>query len=93
MKLLSKDEIENNLDNLNGWSYINNSIQKIFELNNFSAAIAFIVQIGIEAERIDHHPEIHLHGWNKVTIKLSTHSVNGITEKDFNLAHQIERLH
>ncbi len=92
MKLLSEVEIKDNIDRLSGWSYENNSIQKTFVMADFANALAFVVKVGLEAEKNDHHPDMLLHAWNKVTIKLSTHSVNGITGKDFNLAHQIERL-
>lgn len=92
MKLLSEDEIRNRVNELGGWSLSNNSIIKEFQLNNFSDAIAFIVKIAIEAEKIDHHPDILLYGWNKVRITLSTHAVGGITENDINLAHKINQI-
>lgn len=91
MKILSTDEIKEKL-NLTGWEISDNKLIKGYKLKNFSEAIAFIVKIGIEAEKLDHHPDLYLYGWNNVKVILSTHSVNGITENDINLAHKIEQI-
>lgn len=61
-------------------------------MKSFADSIAFIVKIGIESEKLDHHPDILLHGWNKVKIILSTHSVGGITDNDFKLANKIDQI-
>lgn len=90
--LLSSGEIENKLEKLNGWSYENNSIRKLYVLNDFSSALAFAVRAGIESEKIDHHPDIFIHSWNKCKITISTHSAGGVTEKDFVLAGLIEKI-
>ncbi len=90
--LLKVNEIEKRLENLPDWSYQENAIIKEFTANNFSSALAFVVQIGIEAEKLDHHPDILLHSWNKILIKISTHSEGGVTEKDFKLAELINKL-
>ncbi|MCK5087066.1 MAG: 4a-hydroxytetrahydrobiopterin dehydratase [Melioribacteraceae bacterium] len=89
---LSKNEIEEKLKVLNDWSYKENTIFKIFELDNFSNAIALTVQIGLEAEKLDHHPDILIYSWNKVKVILSTHSVGGISELDFVLARKIDSI-
>ena len=92
MQRLTENLIKDKLGNLKGWNLERNSILKEFELKNFADALAFIVKIGIEAEKMDHHPDLLLHGWNKVKVTLSTHSAAGITENDFNLAQQIEKI-
>jgi len=92
MQQLSKDEIKNSLDNLDSWFYLNNAIEKEYTLKTFADAIALIVKIGIEAEKIDHHPDLLLHSWNKVKVILSTHSEGGVTAKDFNLAQTIDEI-
>ena len=45
-----------------------------------------------EAEKMDHHPDIFIHSWNKVKITISTHSAGGVTQNDFDLAKKIEKL-
>ncbi len=92
MKLIDSSDISKYLSQLNGWFYVDNSIEKEFKLKTFSDAIAFIVKIGIEAEKIDHHPDLLLHSWNKVKIVLSTHSVGGVSEDDFKLAQTIDEI-
>lgn len=92
MKLLSSDEIKNKLENLNGWFFINKSIEKEFKLKSFADAVAFIVKISLEAEKQEHHPDLLLHSWNKVKIILTTHTEGGVTENDFNLAHTIDTI-
>lgn len=90
MSLLSNDEVKGKLENLTGWSHSDKSIEKEFELKDFTHAIGFVTQVGIEAEKADHHPDILIHSWNKVKIKLSSHDEGGVTEKDISLAEKVE---
>lgn len=92
MALLSKDEINGKLENLNGWSYESDSIHKEYETEDFTSAMGFVSKVGIQAEKADHHPDIYIHSWNKVKVTLSSHDEGGITEKDINLAETIEKL-
>ena len=52
--------------------------------------ISFVNAVGLEAEKMDHHPDILMFAWSKVKITISTHSAGGVTDKDFSLAHKIE---
>lgn len=63
-----------------------------YELADFAAALAFVNAVGELAERANHHPDILIHGWNKVRLTLSTHSAGGLTEADRALARQIDGL-
>lgn len=92
MKLINIEEINKKLQDLPGWSLVDNSIQKEFTLKDFVDALGFLMKIGFLAEKHDHHPDLLLHSWNKVKIIISTHSEGGLTEKDFNLAEQIEKI-
>ncbi|MCZ7601258.1 MAG: 4a-hydroxytetrahydrobiopterin dehydratase [Melioribacteraceae bacterium] len=92
MSLLSNKAINESLNKLDGWKLENNSIFKEYELKDFSAAIGFVTQVGIVAEKVDHHPDILINSWNKVKITLSTHSQGGITNKDISLAEKIDNL-
>ena len=93
MERLSASQITKELEYIKGWKSNENSIQKDYKLITFADALAFIVKIGLEAEKMDHHPDLLLHGWNNVQVKLSTHSAGGVTENDFNLAQKIEKIH
>ena len=92
MALLSQDEITNNLSSLSGWIQEGNEITKLFQLKDFAEALGFVNKLGEEAEKMNHHPDIFIHSWNKVKITISTHSEGGITKKDFQLAEKIEGL-
>jgi 4a-hydroxytetrahydrobiopterin dehydratase len=92
MSLLTKDEIAKNISVLSGWMQEENQIEKEFQFKDFAEAIAFVNKVGVEAEKMNHHPDIFIHSWNKVKITISTHSEGGITKKDFQLAEKIEGL-
>lgn len=92
MPLLKSMEIDSRLSGLPSWNYKDKQIGKLFELSNFREALNFVNKIGEAAENLNHHPDIFIHSWNKVKITISTHSEGGVTEKDFLLAKQIERI-
>ncbi len=90
MNVLSNSEVNEKLKEASGWSFKENSINKEFQLRDFKEALQLVNKIGNEAEKMDHHPDILLHSWNKVKITISTHSAGGVTENDFKLAKAIE---
>jgi 4a-hydroxytetrahydrobiopterin dehydratase len=91
MKIFTQQTIQSELEKLKGWSFKNNSIQKNFQFKNFSEALSFIVQIGIIAEKQNHHPEIS-NVFNKVSLQLTTHDSDGVTEKDIKMAIAIDEI-
>ena len=90
MSKLNQDQISSNLLKLSGWSYENEAISKQFQFKDFIEALSFVTAVGLESEKMDHHPDILMFAWNKVKITISTHSAGGVTEKDFSLAQKIE---
>jgi 4a-hydroxytetrahydrobiopterin dehydratase len=91
MALLSKNEIQNALASLKGWKLEGEEIVKQYELKDFVHAMGLVNSVALLAEKANHHPDIDIR-WNKVKLVLSTHSAGGLTEKDFNLAKQIDSL-
>ncbi|RTY90960.1 4a-hydroxytetrahydrobiopterin dehydratase [Flavobacterium sp. GT3R68] len=79
------------LADLPDWEFKNDGIEKKFKFQNFTDALGFIVKVGIQAEKMNHHPEL-FNVYNKVDIRLSTHDSGGVTDKDFKLASKIEEL-
>jgi 4a-hydroxytetrahydrobiopterin dehydratase len=77
---------------LPGWSEVagRDAIAKSFKFKNFPAAFAFMTQVALAAEKMDHHPE-WANVWNRVDITLSTHDAGGVTAKDVALAQSIEQ--
>ena len=91
MPLASSSEIEKELHALQGWMLEGKEIRKKFEKKDFVRAMGFVSSVALLAEKANHHPDIDIR-WNTVTLALSTHSAGGLTEKDFNLAREIEKL-
>jgi 4a-hydroxytetrahydrobiopterin dehydratase len=90
-KLLTPTEIEQEMAALASWTQAGNEICHTFTLPSFPAALAFASAVGHLAERADHHPNILIQ-YRKVTLTLSTHSAGGLTEKDFDLATEINAI-
>ncbi|MEA2200238.1 MAG: 4a-hydroxytetrahydrobiopterin dehydratase [Solirubrobacteraceae bacterium] len=92
MTLLSEAEIDERLAATDGWERGGErSIERQWTFADFAEAMAFVDRVGELAEAANHHPDILLHGWNKVRLTLSTHSQGGLTAADFQLAGQIDR--
>lgn len=91
MALLSEGEINERLKGLKGWDHRGNEITKRFQLKNFVESVGFVNKVSILAEKADHHPDILIR-YKNVTLTLSTHSEGGLTERDFNLAREIDGL-
>ena len=92
MALLTTGEIQQHLTQLPGWEVREGLLTKTFPVRSFAHGVLFLGAIGQLAEAANHHPDVSLHGYNRVTVSLSTHSEGGLTSKDFDLAAQIESL-
>jgi 4a-hydroxytetrahydrobiopterin dehydratase len=91
MTLLSNEEIERGLDGRE-WRREGDAIVCEFTLENFSAAMGFANRVGEAAESADHHPDILVHGWNRVRLRSTTHSAGGLTQRDLDLSRTIDQL-
>ncbi len=82
------------LEKLDGWQLADdgNRIRKQWVVKNFMAGLDFFNRVGQLAETEGHHPDLHLEGYRKLTIELSTHAIGGLSENDFILAAKIDRL-
>jgi 4a-hydroxytetrahydrobiopterin dehydratase len=88
-KILDAEEIKAALAKLPDWSVNGANIEAKFAFQGFRDAISFIVQIAIEAEVMNHHPEFH-NSWNIVSFSFCTHDVgNKITDADIAIAAKI----
>ncbi len=90
MKLTEKI-IAERLAEIPSWEFSDNSLHRKFSFKDFAEAFAFMTNVAEVAERLNHHPD-WTNVYNKVTIRLSTHSAGGVTDKDFQLAKEINRL-
>jgi 4a-hydroxytetrahydrobiopterin dehydratase len=92
MTLLTDAQIEQRLAEREQWQREEGEIVREWKLADFAAAIAFVNRVAQAAEAANHHPDILVHGWNRVRLTLSTHSQGGLTDADFALAREIDRL-
>lgn len=89
---LEKSQVEAKLAELEGWELSDDghAIETAIEFEDFKGAFSFMTRIAMFAECENHHPE-WFNVYNKLSIRLSTHDCDGVSEKDITLAHFIEK--
>jgi 4a-hydroxytetrahydrobiopterin dehydratase len=90
-EVLNEDEIGSRLRRL-PWEREGDEIVREWRFDDFNEAIAFINRVAEVAEDANHHPDIFLHGWNKVKLSLADHGAGGLTEMDFSMAGRFDAL-
>ncbi len=89
---LTNEAIAEVLAHLPGWKHDRDALEKTFVMRDFSEALGFIVRVGVEAERMNHHPELN-NVWSRVTLRLATHDAGDkVTALDAQLAEAIEKV-
>ena len=91
MPVLPESEIARALVDLAAWSLDNDALVATYRRKDWRDAIAFVNAVAAEAERRDHHPDVCIVGYRTVTLRLTTHSEGGVTERDVRLAAWIDR--
>jgi 4a-hydroxytetrahydrobiopterin dehydratase len=71
------------------WTLDGEHLRRTFRFRDFVEAFAFMTRVALLAERADHHPE-WFNVWNRVEIGLSTHDAGGLSQKDVDLAREID---
>ena len=90
-ELLNEDEVASRLRRL-PWEREGDEIVREWRFDDFGEAIAFVNRVADLAEEANHHPDIFIHGWNKVKLSLTNHAAGGLTEMDFQMAARFDRL-
>ncbi len=90
---LKKEEFQRYLSSLKGgWEHIGEKkIRKEFTFSDFNDAMRFVNKVADLAEEEGHHPDIYIF-YNRVTVELYTHSIDGLSENDFIMAAKIDEL-
>ena len=91
MDKLSEKDLQKKLEKLPNWEYLEDALETTLEFATFRDCFSIMTRIAFEVEAQNHHPE-WFNVYNKLSIRLSTHDANGVTEKDFKLAHTIEGI-
>ena len=94
VKPFTKQQAAPYLNDLSSWEidFEGKSISREYVVKNFMEAVKFINKVAEVAEADNHHPDIHLTGYRKLRIDLSTHAIGGLSENDFILAAKIDEL-
>lgn len=90
-ELLSDEDIGARLDG-SEWKREGEHIVRDWTFKDFREAIAFVNRVADVAEYANHHPDIIVHGWNKVRLSVTNHSAGGLTDADFELAQKVDAL-
>ncbi|QDS90653.1 4a-hydroxytetrahydrobiopterin dehydratase [Rosistilla ulvae] len=90
----SAAEAQKQLQNLPGWQLSDDEkwIRKQWNVKHFVQGMEFLNRVAEVAEQDGHHPDVHLIGYRKVNIELSTHAIGGLSENDFILAAKIDQV-
>ena len=96
MEKLSDGAVDKKVRELPGWDVVEvdgeKRLERVFTFSDFIAAMAFSVKVGTVAEKADHHPAV-LTEWGKVTVSWWSHSLGGLSEKDFEMAGRTSGLY
>ncbi|WP_319449458.1 MULTISPECIES: 4a-hydroxytetrahydrobiopterin dehydratase [unclassified Mycobacterium] len=91
MAVLSNEEVDAALPSLDGWEHTDGALKRSVKFPAFLAGVDAVRRVAEYAERQDHHPDIDIR-WRTVTFVLVTHSEGGITQKDLDMAGQLDRI-
>ena len=84
-------QIAEKLNALPGWYFYDGWIRRVYKTDGWPTTLMLVNALGYLAEAAYHHPDLSV-TWGRVTVKLSTHSAGGITDKDFELARRLEEV-
>jgi 4a-hydroxytetrahydrobiopterin dehydratase len=91
MSLLNDSEIKSNLNLMEEWVFLNNSISKEFLFDDYMSGIQFVNELAKVAEKNNHHPDITI-GWCKVTLSFTSHELGGVSFECINMAKTVDNL-
>ena len=86
---LTGHQIEVVLSTLDGWKQAGGKIVREYKFPDFVAAAMFVAGVNLEAEKMNHHPDLH-HSYASVKIELTTHDIGGVSELDIRLAKKLD---
>ena len=91
MGVMSTDDITRALEGFTGWAYDGEALIKTFTFDDFAAAIDFMAAARPGIDELNHHPE-WTNVYNRVDVRLNSHDVGGVTERDLQLARLLDEV-
>ncbi|MCX7877043.1 MAG: 4a-hydroxytetrahydrobiopterin dehydratase [Ignavibacteria bacterium] len=92
MDKLTPEQINEALKSLPGWFYKDGSIRKVFKTKSYPATMGFVTSLGGICQKMNHHPDYVIMKYKEVEVSFSTHSAGGITQKDIEVAEELEKV-
>jgi 4a-hydroxytetrahydrobiopterin dehydratase len=89
---LSDAELTEALRALDGWERDGRAIRRTIACSDFRAAVALVDAVADAAEAANHHPDIAITRYRRVTFTLTTHAAEAVTRRDVELAAEIDRI-
>jgi 4a-hydroxytetrahydrobiopterin dehydratase len=90
-RLMNLDEVATEILEIPGWSKDGGTLYREFSFETYLAGVVFAVAVAHQSEGLNHHPDLGI-GYKKVTVRVSTHDVGGISPYDFELARRVSAL-
>lgn len=75
------------------WRIVAGKLQREFQFTNFMETIAFVNKVAEVSEKMNHHPDLLVHSYKKLKMEVWTHEAHSTTNKDYELADQVENLY
>ncbi|MEH6502620.1 MAG: 4a-hydroxytetrahydrobiopterin dehydratase [Cycloclasticus sp.] len=85
------EQVEEFIGEFDVWRIVDGKLHREFIFADFIQAFGFMTEAALQAEKANHHPE-WFNVYKKVIVDLTTHEAGGITERDFSLARQMEKI-
>jgi len=91
MSVLSIEQIQDELSNLDGWVFKNNAITKSYSFDSYMDGIGFVNRLAEKAEEVNHHPDMQV-GWCRVSVAFTSHDKGGVTAICIAMAKATEKI-
>ena len=74
------------------WTETESKLMKTIKCQDFNHALALLNKIAVAAESMNHHPDLKIYSYRFLSIEIFTHDTNSITQKDYDLSKQIDKI-
>jgi 4a-hydroxytetrahydrobiopterin dehydratase len=91
MPVLEQQQLDAEVEKLDGWEVRDGALQKSFACGDFAGSMDFLNRVAGAADAADHHPDVSI-SWDTVTLRWVSHSEGGITDSDVRMARKSDEL-
>ena len=74
-----------------GWVITDTTVERSFSFKSFNAAFGLATRVALLAESQGHHPDLEV-GWGRLAVRLTTHTIGGLSTNDLVMAAKVERM-